>query len=270
MSTNEENRVKHDPQRAGTTGGTPRTESMSQVTTSKLSPDSSTCTRSDSFFQEDSDYHPPHGCRRVPPPLPAPVKSSSTSHDSPKSAIVHPAVTGEPDIPPISPKSHADAPDLRRVAPNKTAPLGQSSSNPSESRNSHRSLTEDTVGTSRLERVNSRPPSPPTPPNTPADPVGSSWNGAPTLHFLSVSSSSSRTVTGRRSAVGPSWAVPPRVLLVDDDAVNRTLSSKFLQVYGCSIDVATDGFGAVDKMNGKKYDLVLMVCVRGHCWVLLR
>lgn len=63
----------------------------------------------------------------------------------------------------------------------------------------------------------------------------------------------------RRSTFVPGWAVPPRVLLVDDDAVSRQLSSKFLQVFGCAIDVAVDGVGAVNKMNLEKYDLVLMV-----------
>ena len=57
----------------------------------------------------------------------------------------------------------------------------------------------------------------------------------------------------------PTWAVPPRVLLVDDDAVSRRLSSKFLQVFGCSIDIAVDGDIAVNKMNIASYDLVLMV-----------
>ena len=65
----------------------------------------------------------------------------------------------------------------------------------------------------------------------------------------------------RRSTFVPGWAVPPRVLLVDDDAVSRKLSSKFLQVFGCTIDVAVDGVGAVNKMNLEKYDLVLMVRV---------
>jgi len=37
------------------------------------------------------------------------------------------------------------------------------------------------------------------------------------------------------------------------------LGSKFLQVYGCTIDVAVDGESAVEKMNFEKYDLVLMV-----------
>lgn len=63
----------------------------------------------------------------------------------------------------------------------------------------------------------------------------------------------------RRSTFVPGWAVPPRALLVDDDAVSRRLSSKFLQVFGYAIDVAVHGVGAVTKMNLEKYDLVLMV-----------
>lgn len=62
----------------------------------------------------------------------------------------------------------------------------------------------------------------------------------------------------RRSTYVPGWAVPPRVLLVDDDAVCRKLSSKFLQVFGCATDVAVDGVNAVNKMNLQQYDLVLM------------
>ena len=59
----------------------------------------------------------------------------------------------------------------------------------------------------------------------------------------------------------PGWAVPPRVLLVEDDTVCRKLSSKFLEKFGCQIDVAVDGVSAVNKMNAQKYDLVLMVSV---------
>ena len=58
----------------------------------------------------------------------------------------------------------------------------------------------------------------------------------------------------------PSWIVPPRVLLVEDDPLCRMLSSKILAVFGCVIHVAVDGLAAVVKMNLEKYDLVLMVC----------
>ncbi|KAI0091510.1 CheY-like superfamily, partial [Irpex rosettiformis] len=54
------------------------------------------------------------------------------------------------------------------------------------------------------------------------------------------------------------WTVPPKVLLVDDDAVCRRLSCKFLQLLGCFVDVAGDGVGAITKMTLNKYDLVLM------------
>ncbi|GAA5947364.1 hypothetical protein JCM3765_001641 [Sporobolomyces pararoseus] len=62
----------------------------------------------------------------------------------------------------------------------------------------------------------------------------------------------------RRESNVPGWAVPPRVLLVEDDQVCRKLSSKFLEVFGCDIDVAVDGVSAVNKMKMQKYDLVLM------------
>lgn len=75
-----------------------------------------------------------------------------------------------------------------------------------------------------------------------------------------VGAGSSQKLRVRRSTYVPGWAVPPRVLLVDDDAISRKLSSKFLQVFGCAIDVAVDGVSAVNKMNLEKYDLVLMVC----------
>ncbi|KAJ3279321.1 kinase-regulated stress-responsive transcription factor skn7, partial [Borealophlyctis nickersoniae] len=62
-----------------------------------------------------------------------------------------------------------------------------------------------------------------------------------------------------RTTLVPSWAVPPRVLLVDDDDINRKMSTRLLQVFGCSIDVAVDGVDAVERMGvGNKYDIVLM------------
>lgn len=63
----------------------------------------------------------------------------------------------------------------------------------------------------------------------------------------------------RRKTYVPGWAVPPRVLLVEDDAVSRRLSSKFLQVLGVTTDFAVDGESAVKQMHGGHYDLVLMV-----------
>jgi hypothetical protein len=53
------------------------------------------------------------------------------------------------------------------------------------------------------------------------------------------------------------WAIPPQS--VDDDKVNRRILSIFLQVFGCTMDIAVDGVGAVEGINLEKYDLVLMV-----------
>ncbi|KAG6900745.1 hypothetical protein C0995_003299 [Termitomyces sp. Mi166 len=81
---------------------------------------------------------------------------------------------------------------------------------------------------------------------------------ASTSTAVGTTSDAQNMLRVRRSTFVPGWAVPPRVLLVDDDAVSRKLGSKFLQVFGCTIDVAVDGISAVNKMNLEKYDLVLM------------
>ncbi|KAI8888120.1 hypothetical protein K501DRAFT_210950 [Backusella circina FSU 941] len=62
----------------------------------------------------------------------------------------------------------------------------------------------------------------------------------------------------KRKRNQPGWSVPPRVLLVDDDSIFRRLSTRLLQIAGCTIDVAVDGMEAVRKLGTGKYDLVLM------------
>jgi len=54
------------------------------------------------------------------------------------------------------------------------------------------------------------------------------------------------------------WSTTPRVLVVEDDQVSRNLCTKYVQEYGCSVDLAFDGASAVNKMNIEKFDLVLM------------
>jgi osomolarity two-component system, response regulator SKN7 len=68
----------------------------------------------------------------------------------------------------------------------------------------------------------------------------------------------SHSLRVRRQTFVPGWAVPPKILLVDDDAVYRNMSTKFLQVFGCEADVAYDGFSAMEKVGVEKYDLILM------------
>ncbi|KAG2226454.1 hypothetical protein INT45_014198 [Circinella minor] len=62
----------------------------------------------------------------------------------------------------------------------------------------------------------------------------------------------------RRKSNIPGWSIPPRVLLVDDDLIFRRLSTKLLQVAGCTIDVAADGLEAITKLGSGSYDIVLM------------
>lgn len=88
--------------------------------------------------------------------------------------------------------------------------------------------------------------------------------GAVPQHAINAAGSQTvvpQGVTDQRltSTYHATWTAPPKILLVEDDAVCRKISSKFLEVFGCQIDVATDGVSAVNKMNVEKYDLVFMV-----------
>lgn len=62
----------------------------------------------------------------------------------------------------------------------------------------------------------------------------------------------------RRSTIIPSWTTPPKVLVVEDDLVYRQLSRKFLEKFGCEIETVEDAKQALEKMNERKFDLVLM------------
>jgi signal transduction histidine kinase/CheY-like chemotaxis protein len=49
-----------------------------------------------------------------------------------------------------------------------------------------------------------------------------------------------------------------RVLVVEDNAVNRELAVTFLRRWGCSVDTAENGLAAVEKAAARPYDLILM------------
>ncbi len=53
---------------------------------------------------------------------------------------------------------------------------------------------------------------------------------------------------------------PPRVLLVEDDAVSQEVAAKMLEHLGCAVDVASDGAAAVDRALATAYDVVFMDC----------
>jgi two-component system, sensor histidine kinase and response regulator len=55
-------------------------------------------------------------------------------------------------------------------------------------------------------------------------------------------------------------AVGPRILLVEDNPVNREVAVGMLESLGCATDSAEDGRLAIEAMNTTSYDAVLMDC----------
>jgi two-component system, sensor histidine kinase and response regulator len=55
-------------------------------------------------------------------------------------------------------------------------------------------------------------------------------------------------------------AVGPKILLVEDNPVNREVAVGMLENLGCSIDAAENGRLAIDAMNCATYDAILMDC----------
>jgi two-component system, sensor histidine kinase len=51
---------------------------------------------------------------------------------------------------------------------------------------------------------------------------------------------------------------PPRVLVVDDHAMNRKVARLLLEALGCTVDLANDGEEAVAAVSGAVFDLILM------------
>ncbi|MEY5047791.1 MAG: multi-sensor hybrid histidine kinase [Bacteroidota bacterium] len=48
------------------------------------------------------------------------------------------------------------------------------------------------------------------------------------------------------------------ILVVDDNSVNRKVASEILKSYHCSVDLATNGIEAIDKVKANNYQLILM------------
>jgi len=56
----------------------------------------------------------------------------------------------------------------------------------------------------------------------------------------------------------------PRVLVVEDNAVNQRVATGFLRKLECLPEVAADGVAALDLLRANDYDLVLMDCQMPH------
>jgi signal transduction histidine kinase/CheY-like chemotaxis protein/HPt (histidine-containing phosphotransfer) domain-containing protein len=70
----------------------------------------------------------------------------------------------------------------------------------------------------------------------------------------------SRAVRAPRGYTPVAWrnATPPRILVADDNRMNRHVAELLLTDLGCQVDLAVDGGEAVDKVLATNYDLVLM------------
>ncbi|HEY2820545.1 MAG TPA: MHYT domain-containing protein [Candidatus Acidoferrum sp.] len=78
-------------------------------------------------------------------------------------------------------------------------------------------------------------------------------------------SSAARNETPSRLDTAPSVAGDasqsvPRLLLVEDNAVNQLVASRMLQRLGFTVEFATDGKKAVEMVAANRYDLVFMDC----------
>ncbi len=89
---------------------------------------------------------------------------------------------------------------------------------------------------------------------------------SPSLLFEGVVRALGETAPGRRDPLAASQALPPvtpdfggaRVLLVEDNELNREVASDILRDAGLQVDVAVNGQQAVDKVRDRDYDIVLM------------
>jgi CheY-like chemotaxis protein len=65
-------------------------------------------------------------------------------------------------------------------------------------------------------------------------------------------------------SINPGDATLPRfagrILLVEDNSVNQEVARAMLEQFGCSVEVAGNGFEALEATGRTRYDLVLMDC----------
>jgi two-component system, sensor histidine kinase len=59
----------------------------------------------------------------------------------------------------------------------------------------------------------------------------------------------------------PAACFTGRVLLVEDNRINRLIAGELLEQIGVEVEFAEDGAEALEKLDAGKFDLVLMDCV---------
>jgi signal transduction histidine kinase/CheY-like chemotaxis protein/HPt (histidine-containing phosphotransfer) domain-containing protein len=70
----------------------------------------------------------------------------------------------------------------------------------------------------------------------------------------------SATLPASAGSAAAARAVGPKILLVEDNPVNREVAVGMLENLGCAIDAAENGWLAIEAMNTAAYDAVLMDC----------
>jgi CheY-like chemotaxis protein len=83
-----------------------------------------------------------------------------------------------------------------------------------------------------------------------------------TLSFdTEISLESSNAIAHSNVAAGSlGIALQRRVLIADDNAVNRRLACKLLEKLGCTAELACHGRQAIEMWRGGQYDLIFMDC----------
>ncbi len=64
-----------------------------------------------------------------------------------------------------------------------------------------------------------------------------------------------------RRAEAMNWARSPRVLVVEDNAVNRKLAAHTLKRFGCAVELAGNGREALERCATETFDLIFMDCL---------
>jgi two-component system, sensor histidine kinase len=84
---------------------------------------------------------------------------------------------------------------------------------------------------------------------------------APARQTISAKSiSETRMVRGSGLAGDPAVAGRRRVLLAEDNPINRQIATVMLEGFGCEVVSAVDGRQAVERSYGQVFDLILMDC----------
>ncbi len=50
------------------------------------------------------------------------------------------------------------------------------------------------------------------------------------------------------------------MLLVEDNPVNQEVGRTMMEAFGCHVDVASNGYEVLDRMESTRYDIVFMDC----------